>query len=684
MYSYQPNRLLRIIIVFAIIIPIIPSTPALAVHLIVDCGPNRVANLIAAIEDANSTLEEDIIELAPDCVYMLTETYNPEASFSDNGLPVIVTPITIIGNRATIRRSTAEHIPSFRLFNVKETATLTIGNITLSHGEASAGGGIYNTGEVTVTQSMITHNASNGGGGIFSTGTLFVEQSTFTNNTASGYGGAINAEGTLLIEQSTFTNNTASGYGGAINAEGILSVNQSSFNNNVSVLPGGAIFNSHGPLTVTKSSFNANQAFKGGGIAIQHDPGVQTLISDASFTDNIADEYGGGIHTLSESNIFVQRSTFSANTAIVGGGIANEQGSLFIERSTFNTNNAWFDGGAVANADALIITQSTISANVADRNGGGVYNAPYAHGIIVQSTLSMNTAHEGGGIFLTRVPITVSHTIIANNTAVTGTDIFIYDINKVGAGNYNLIGSNETIESYFPVGLPNADNNYVGSSDVPLDPQLGPLADNGGSSLTHLPLAGSPAINAGPTVSRFTTDQRGFARIYDNNVDLGAVEAHALRLLSLSNPTVTEGNSAIFTVTLNTPSSFTVTTDYSTSNGSAQAHEDYTPLSGTLTLAPGSTQATLLISTTDDLLHESNETFSLTLSKMINATIVPVTSHATIVDNDTPVPSTTIVYVPLVRTAAAGRAQIPERSSTMRPFYGSAIVGVEHVYNAYR
>ena len=60
------------------------------------------------------------------------------------------------------------------------------------------------------------------------------------------------------------------------------------------------------------------------------------------------------------------------------------------------------------------------------------------------------------------------------------------------------------------------------------DPLLGPLQDHGGPTLTHLPLRGSPAIDAGDP--NFTPlpdhDQRGscFRRVFGRRIDIGSVE----------------------------------------------------------------------------------------------------------------------------------------------------------------
>ncbi len=55
-----------------------------------------------------------------------------------------------------------------------------------------------------------------------------------------------------------------------------------------------------------------------------------------------------------------------------------------------------------------------------------------------------------------------------------------------------------------------------------LNPLLGPLANNGGPTQTHLPLTGSPAINTGNTT--LTVDQRGTTRPQGAADDKGAVE----------------------------------------------------------------------------------------------------------------------------------------------------------------
>jgi hypothetical protein len=64
----------------------------------------------------------------------------------------------------------------------------------------------------------------------------------------------------------------------------------------------------------------------------------------------------------------------------------------------------------------------------------------------------------------------------------------------------------------------------VGSSGAPLDPKIGPLADNGGPTFTRALLPGSPAIDAGTAIGVLPTDQRGLLRPQGPGVDIGAFE----------------------------------------------------------------------------------------------------------------------------------------------------------------
>ena len=95
-----------------------------------------------------------------------------------------------------------------------------------------------------------------------------------------------------------------------------------------------------------------------------------------------------------------------------------------------------------------------------------------------------------------------------------------------------------------------------------------------------------------------------------------------------------EGDAVEFSVTLAGSSSRSATVSYATSDGTAVAVDDYVAASGTLTFAPGESGRTVSVSLVDDDRDEPTETFAMTLSSPMNATMDTATADGTVVDND--------------------------------------------------
>jgi uncharacterized repeat protein (TIGR01451 family) len=110
--------------------------------------------------------------------------------------------------------------------------------------------------------------------------------------------------------------------------------------------------------------------------------------------------------------------------------------------------------------------------------------------------------------------------------------------------------------------------------------------------------------------------------------------------VSFNDVSVSEGNGgsvvATFTVSLTLPNSRTVGVDFTTTNGVAIAGADFAGASGVATFAPGVTMQTVSITVLGDTLDELNETFALTLSNPVNATLGRAKGYATIIDDDDP------------------------------------------------
>src|SRR5439155_20089982 len=165
----------------------------------------------------------------------------------------------------------------------------------------------------------------------------------------------------------------------------------------------------------------------------------------------------------------------------------------------------------------LTIVNSTISGNSAGV-GGGIWNDGRSNATltIVNSTLSDNSGPFGGGIYNQSATLTIGDTIL-----------------KAGASGPNILNQSGTVNSLgYNLSSDNGGGVLTGTGDqINTDPVLGPLQDNGGPTLTHALLLGSPAIDAGDP--NFTPppnyDQRGpgFDRVVNGRIDIGSFEMQA-------------------------------------------------------------------------------------------------------------------------------------------------------------
>ena len=368
------------------------------------------------------------------------------------------------------------------------------------HNGRGQGGGLYNAGTLTVSSSTLSGNTAYfyEGGGIYNAGMLTVNTSTLSGNTAYTGGGILN-EGTLTVSNSTLDSNFASQYGGGIeNSAGTLTVSNSTLSGNSGSLRGGGIENFAGTM-VSGSTLSGNSAVFGGGI----DNGGMLTVTGSTLSGN----HGSAILNLDRGTLTVTGSTLSGNTAGYGGGISNF-GTLTISNSTLSgnlANDSFFGGGGIFidGTTPVSLTNVTLPANRANTGGH---------------------SGRGGGLFVIYGGSPVLHnTLIGGNfNGATGTardDVF----GRLDpGGDYNLIGDGTDM-----TGLSHGVNgNQVGSADSPIDPLLGPLQNNGGPTLTHALLPGSPAIDAGNNAYATDWDQRGpgFPRVSGPHIDIGAFE----------------------------------------------------------------------------------------------------------------------------------------------------------------
>ena len=378
----------------------------------------------------------------------------------------------------------------FRIFHVRPNSTVTIAGLTISGGGAGdqqGGGGILNDHATLTMDSCVVQNGfGEYGGGVYNDGsagssTLTISNSTVAGNFASGGGGLYNdadnsGTATLSLTNSTVSNNTAA-FNGFPTGGGA----------------GGGIYNSGGTVIISNSVVTNNHA------------GVP---------DPFALGYGGGI--LNDGTLTITNSTINSNQAYQSGGGIENGGTLTITGSTVSDNRAdgghdgqpWGHGGGISGE--VTFTNSTLSYNYASLSSGGIDGS----GTINNSTVSDN---NGGGI-------SASAALEIENTIL-----------KAGARGANISTDGGTVTSHgYNLSSDDGGGYLTGPGDqINADPLLGPLQDNGGPTLTHALLPGSPAIDRGNP--NFTPppfyDQRGspFVRVFNGRIDIGSFEVQPPR-----------------------------------------------------------------------------------------------------------------------------------------------------------
>jgi CSLREA domain-containing protein len=276
----------------------------------------------------------------------------------------------------------------------------------------------------------------------------------------------------------------------------------------------------HVPLSTTVVSIS--------GITIQHgDAGISdggglynlgtlhladsAVISNTAVTSGTVRFYAGGGGIRNEGNMTVIACTVNGNTTgLIGGGISSG-GALTLTNSIV-AYNAGTSTGGVFNFGTMIISNTTVSDNVAELyTVGGIRNSGTM--TLTNSTVTSNHDQQGmGGVTQdSSFPLMVKSTIIAYNYSfLSGTSDCMGSLTSLG---HNLVGSSS---SCFYQAMP--------TDQISVDPLLGPLANNGGPTLTRLPQSSSPAINKGDNVGCPATDQRGVSRPQAGMCDIGAVE----------------------------------------------------------------------------------------------------------------------------------------------------------------
>ena len=257
---------------------------------------------------------------------------------------------------------------------------------------------------------------------------------------------------------------------------------------------GGGISTSSGSISLANSTLSRNSTSyvgrNGGGGAI----------------------YGGVDSAVSLTNSLISQNSvnFGPNGSRAGGGAIRSLGTASLTNTTVSDNRVfghYSTGAGGIDGVNIFLTNSTVTGNRTTAVGMSI----------------TNPTSFGGGLSASG-DLSIINSIVTDNTADVSPDVSSSSSGELIV-EHSLIG--DTRDS----GI----GQTTGTGNILNEPALiGPLADNGGPTLTHLLLSGSPAIGAGRNALAvdadgmlLETDQRGsgFDRIVGNNVDIGAFES---------------------------------------------------------------------------------------------------------------------------------------------------------------
>ncbi len=265
---------------------------------------------------------------------------------------------------------------------------------------------------------------------------------------------------------------------------------------------------------------------------VLHVGGVRGTVelSGMTVTGGNEPDFGGGVHVAGPDTIILRDLAITGNTSTVGAGGGLVIGAIqyaTLRNVTISGNSSLGGGGG----GAWILVSSpftfldfvnvTISGNSAAMSGGGLSLQGGAYFDFFNVTVANNTAANGSGIRGTggSIDLAFFNVLVYNNDCVG-----VYPVSN----DHNMEGPTDTCFGY-------GTGDFRGVADI----RLGPLADNGGSTMTHALLPGSPAIDAALDADCPADDQRGIPRPEDGDgdgtaiCDIGAFEVNGQPVIDI-------------------------------------------------------------------------------------------------------------------------------------------------------
>ena len=304
----------------------------------------------------------------PNTTYNLTNIDNNTSG--SNGLPLISSTTTIVGNGSTIERTGSN---AFRLFDVASDGSLTLLDMTLTGGlvqgpgVAADGGAIFSSGSLELNAVTVKSNkavglegkpaGSAGGGGLYvAGGSLDLIDDTLSDNEAEG---GVGSNGQY---PASFNSASSVGWGGT-GGNGT----------------GGGLYVAAGSVRLTDDTVSGNIAEGGNG---GHGAHGNNSSAGSGFIGGVGgNAFGGGLFVAGGKGLTFLSDTIAANT--VQGGHGGQGGNGGVELAVGlsdrysgspgpggNGGNAG-GGGIYAQRGALALTNTLVAKDTLTAGSGG-------------------------------------------------------------------------------------------------------------------------------------------------------------------------------------------------------------------------------------------------------------------------------------------------------------------------
>ncbi len=459
-------------------------------------------------------------------------------------LPAIERELTIVGAGVTLDGNSYRCLYADEYYDADSeqyfsydltVSSMTIENCTL----LGDGGGIRGLETVTVSNSLIRNNLTAGDGGGIRGRNVIVTDSLISGNQASGNGGGIFALGGLQVIDSIVTENSASLGGGVVGAGGDgakIIRNSLIADNQASGAVGGAYLYSYnkygydGTISIENSTIAYNTAPAIGGVDIQFKYDGDVSITNSTITGNEGTEAIGGLYVRNryfyfDSVLFAEDVSMTlTGVTIHNNSTPGAGGGLFF------VNDAGYYGYSMEGNIAGTIIEGNPTGVGSEFDGLVGFGGP---------PLSEALQHRLDQAQRNRLPVLREHPVIGPLIAGYSDQELreLAEQRLLGGGgmpegvttppqfnvDFSILGQTPDDAGFTPDA---ATTGAVGSN-----PQLGPLANNGGQTPTLLPGPGGSGVNFIPSGQggcggTFNVDQRGEPRPGGGGTacDAGAVE----------------------------------------------------------------------------------------------------------------------------------------------------------------